>query len=144
MGHLWIEGAAGCMSREEAAWAEIRRAYEAGDETVSSLAARLRVSEGAIYRRARRDGWARRSKKNKGAGETGGKSGSSRQSAGRIRKPGKGRGGSSPSASLIKRLYNAINAKLKRLEARMQTDHEITAAESERETRELGSMIRSF
>jgi len=37
-----------------------------------------------------------------------------------------------------------MDAKLKRLEARMDSHEELTAAESERETRELGSMIRSF
>ncbi|MEQ8825468.1 MAG: helix-turn-helix domain-containing protein [Filomicrobium sp.] len=49
------------MSKDEATWAEIRRAYEAGDETVSALAKRFGVSAGTIYRHARKCGWASRS-----------------------------------------------------------------------------------
>ncbi|MBU2582635.1 MAG: hypothetical protein KJ622_13040 [Alphaproteobacteria bacterium] len=144
------------MSHEEAAWAAIRIAYEAGEETVSAVAKRLRVSEGAIYRRARRDGWSRRMKRPRPAESKPAKPYSGGPGTGPERAPRKpanaagkaaNRKSSSEAASsagLIARLYNAMDAKLKRLEARMHSDEQLTAAESERETRELGSMIRSF
>ncbi len=150
------------MSLDKAAWAEIQRVYQTGGETVAAIAARFGVSEGAIYRRARRDGWARRSKTNnsqsrsKGKAKPGGKAkkpGSSEKNLTRGRKskpghkPGKSGKASKKAATrdqLIERLYKTIDAKLSRLEQRIDADHDITAAESERETRELGSMIRSF
>ena len=47
------------MALSEATWAEIRRAYEAGDETVAGISARYEISQGAIYRRARVGKWDR-------------------------------------------------------------------------------------
>lgn len=150
------------MSLSEAAWSEVRRAYQGNGETVAAIAGRLGISEGAIYRRARREGWARRSKvsqsnpkrvknaptRSKVSDATGPvDQAATRQS--RVKKPRRttttaALKGEQSKAELIGRLYNAIDAKLERLENRMVADHDITAAESERETRELGSMIRSF
>lgn len=122
------------MSVADANWAEIRRAYEAGLETVTALATRCAVSEDRIYRRARKEGWTRRS---------------SRQSKGKLAasvrsKPQRRGAHGTNRAAMIERLYRAIDDNLKRLEARMGSGREISAAESERETRELGAMIRSF
>ncbi len=46
--------------------------------------------------------------------------------------------------ALVRRLYRAIDVKLQRLERRMTSGEEPTIADSERETRELAHMIRSF
>jgi hypothetical protein len=130
------------MSQDKAAWTEIRCAYEAGDEPVAAVAARFGVSEGSIYRRARRDSWARRSKLRKRGTTSGPRKGKSKGTkSGQSDYPA---GAVPPDTNLIERLYKAMDAKLKQLEARMGADQEISAAESERETRELGSMIRSF
>ncbi|MDX2288563.1 MAG: hypothetical protein NW217_07050 [Hyphomicrobiaceae bacterium] len=45
---------------------------------------------------------------------------------------------------MVDRLYEAIDLKLTRLEARMRAEEPTTAADSEREARELASMIRSL
>ncbi|MBU1212970.1 MAG: hypothetical protein KJ587_17120 [Alphaproteobacteria bacterium] len=132
------------MSHDEAAWADIRCAYEKGEETVSQIAARLAVSAGAIYRRARRDGWARRSQQQRNhrtKAATAKPCRTQTTTGDATRRP---RQDAASAPGLITRLYNAMDAKLKRLEARMDSHEELTAAESERETRELGSMIRSF
>lgn len=47
-------------------------------------------------------------------------------------------------ASVANRLYRAIDTKLNRLEARMHSGETLSPADSERETRELGTMVRSF
>jgi hypothetical protein len=41
-------------------WALIKAAYQAPDETVDEIAARLNTSRAAIMRRAKREGWVRR------------------------------------------------------------------------------------
>lgn len=130
------------MALSKAAWAEIRRAYEAGVETVAAISARYGISQGAIYGRSRLEGWAKRSAIKKARPG----SGSHRRTGAAANKQEAERKRRCPErdGQLIMRLYNAIDSKLKRLEARMQTDQEITAADSERETRELGLMIRSF
>ena len=134
------------MSKDEATWTEIRRAYEDGSDPVAAIAKRCGVSAGTIYRRARKDCWVRRSSSGK------------QQKLPQETETNKARRSKSPQASkkskrskakvgraeLAERLYRAIDAKLSRLEARMQSDDDLSAADSERETRELGSMIRSF
>ncbi|MCH9806596.1 MAG: hypothetical protein K0U74_02585 [Alphaproteobacteria bacterium] len=149
------------MSLNEAAWSEVRHAYLAGGETVAAIAARYGISEGAIYRRARRDGWAKRKSKTTTKLNQQGKPDQSaanqQQSPKHVptktdnhkpktkKKKATGKSKSpATKAELIERLYDAIDAKLGRLENRWQDAEEISAAESERETRELGSMIRSF
>lgn len=134
------------MAQEKAAWAEIRCVYEACDASVAAIAARFGISEGAIYRRARRDGWPPRKKLKRGRRD-GRSGGEAEKAAPRQRRRARKQAPTADPATdaeLIARLYNAMDAKLKRLEARMETNEEVSASESERETRELGSMIRSF
>lgn len=143
------------MSVAETTWAEIRRAYEAGPDAVARLSERFSVSASRIYRRAKKDGWRRQSSpgpappiakripRNKEA---------VRPSAELLDQPvdpaasSPDGGGRRPvnRQAMIARLYQAIDENLKRLEARMGSGREISAADSERETRELGVMIRSF
>lgn len=131
------------MSVNDEAWADIRRAYAEGSDSVAAIAGRAGVSASSIHRRARLEGWPRRveaaakSRRKSSAAKGGARSGSQGAAKSRSRstaKPG----------SVVKRLYRAIDLKLKRLEERMQSSDELSAADSEREARELSSMIRSF
>lgn len=129
----------------ETNWAEIRRAYEDGPETVANLAARYAVSVRRIYSRAKAEDWLRRAsqepKSSKGR-KAERPSAAERQETGIPKAQGRPR--RVTRKAMIARLYRAIDDKLKQLEARMSSGSEISAAESERETRELGVMIRSF
>ncbi len=124
------------MSVAETNWAEIRRAYEAGPEAVTHLAERFSVPAGRIYRRAKKERWRRPAAR-------------PLQDSGAAGRPPEGltesrRNRPVNKQMMIARLYKAIDQKLKKLEARMGSDRDISAADSERETRELGVMIRSF
>lgn len=135
------------MPVDEMTWAEIRRAYEAEPGTVVSLAGRFPISVQSIYRRAKLEGWQRlqtpAAAGARGAGEgpadNDGPEGTPAPEAKVSPRPRK-----VTQKAMIARLYGAIDDKLKQLEARMGSGRDISAAESERETRELGVMIRSF
>jgi len=151
------------MSVNDARWAEIRRAYLDCSETIAQIAERTGVSVRNIQRRVKAEDWPRRSQRRsvaQGAGKRTGDREVSRKADGR---DGVGRGGVQLRAALngtepgrtarqasakpmhvIKRLYRALDLKLTKLEQRMQASDELTAADSEREARELSSMIRSF
>ena len=124
------------MSHDRAAWTEIRCAYETGDETVAEIAARYGVSAGSIYRHARRENWARRSKPHKRRTSAGSRKGKAKKAE--PRRPAKPVRQTPPDTNLIERLYQAMDAKLKQLEARMEADQEISPADSERETERAG------
>ena len=119
-------------------WAAIARAYAAGEESVAAIAARHGTDRNAIYRRARSEGWPRRS-------TPGFKSDSARRVASARA------AGSAPRnpaertrAALVQRLLKALDTKLKQLETSMHSGKAVSAADSERQTRELDKMIRSF
>lgn len=138
------------MALDREGWAAIRRAYEETDESAAAMARRFPVAADTIRRRAKREGWSRKvaavASRHRRESATTGKperrtSAPPSQPAGARRPAG---GKPADRATLLRRLYDAIDAKLQQLEARMASGHELTAADSERETRELGSMIRSF
>lgn len=106
----------------EAAWADIAGAYAAGDETVAAIAARHGIDRGAIIRRAQADGWPRR-----------------RAPSHAPRAPTE-----RAQAALMRRLFNAIKTKLKHLETSMKSGKAMSAADSERQTRQINHLIRSF
>lgn len=124
------------MSVAETNWAEIRRAYEAGPEAVTRLAERFSVPAGRIYRRAKKERWRRTEALPPSD------PGSARAQSRKLREAGCSRPVNKQ--KMIARLYKAIDENLKRLEARMGSERDVSAADSERETRELGVMIRSF
>ncbi len=146
------------MSVDDAAWGEIRRCYVDGRETVADIAARFGVSVGAIRYRVRRDGWSRSvsrsgSSKWSGAGEGETKKHDKRVDAGKrvLRRNRKTKRAQTliedPLAAreeVVGRLYRAILMKLEDLEVRMEQGQDLSAADSERETRELSTMVRSF
>jgi len=149
------------MSVDDATWSEIRRGYSDGRESVVRLAARFGVSVGAIRYRVRRYGWTRSGSRFHRTGrvlpENIGKNARSVQgnrdgdmvSASRQQKRLKRTKNVSgdPLATreeVVGRLYRAILRKLSNLEDRMDNEQPLSAAESERETRELSTMVRSF
>ncbi len=104
------------------AWADIARAYAGGTETVAAIAARHGIDRGVIIRRAQIDGWPRR-----------------RAPSHAPRAPTE-----RAQAALMRRLFNAIKTKLKHLETSMKSGKAISAADSERQTRQINHLIRSF
>lgn len=144
------------MAVDDAPWGEIRACYGDASLSVAKLAERFGVSVGAIRYRARRDGWpkrrrcavaakARREKQNhqvavvstgderRGDGKQQEKRNSIRRETEHVSRE-----------DVVARLYRAIVRKLTRLEKRMEGDGDVSPADSERETRELSSMVRSF
>ena len=140
------------MAVEDAAWAEARRLYGEGMSSLAEIADATGISVGRLRRRAMAEGWVRAAR-----AQTGSRSSrSGRREAGMPRPSGRAgrarlgaatQGAGSASAVravVVQRLYRAIDTKLKRLEARMRSGKSLSAADSERETRELGTMVRSF
>ncbi|MEO1205934.1 MAG: hypothetical protein AAFV45_06340 [Pseudomonadota bacterium] len=140
------------MAVDKATWAAIRRAYENGGGTVDALAKAHGVGVSTVYRRVKLDGWARRAKRPVAGPDAadGGEvaavaevvaaqlDGSQLvQTVRKVRSP-------AGKTALVRRLFTAIDTKLARIEDRMQSKAELSFADSERETRELSNMIRSF
>ena len=105
-------------ARSASDWADIRRLYEERrDLNVTAICERMGVSPATLRRRARQEGWRRRIKCVQ-------------------RKP-------DPRLTLLDRLYNAIQIKVKQLEENMSQDGPKSPADAERETRTIGSLIRN-
>ncbi len=148
-------------------WAEIRRLYVAGALSLARIAERHGISVQRIARRARRDGWPPRPRPTPGAREgPPPKSGAKKTAAaaGRQRAPPRSpqpaaERGTDPSTAtslkarraLVRRLYKAIDTKLKQMERRMAHDiaaqdgtSDTTAADHERDTRAIGALIANL
>jgi hypothetical protein len=144
-------------------WPAIRRLYVAGALTLAAIAEQCGVSAQRITRHARKEDWPTRPRRAPGARE-----GPAQKPAGKTtkvaacRKPPKrdakptseGQGGSTTATSLkarralVRRLYKAIDTKLKQMERRMAHDMatkdggpDTTAADHERDTRAIGALI---
>ena len=102
----------------QADWRNVRVAFEDSDEPVVVIAARYGISRTTLEQRAIEDGWRLRA--------------SQPLDRGTDRK------------DVARRLYDTIDRKLAQLEARMNTDEALSAAEHETETRALGQLIRGF
>jgi len=108
-------------------WGAVSEAYARGDLTVAEICTRYGITQHALYSRARKQGWPPRRRR------------------GPARPPVNtpcSSGGSAREA-LIARLYNALERKMSEFEAR-QSQGAQTAAEHERETRTLNTMVRLF
>lgn len=130
------------MDVDDAAWAEARRLYATGTLSQAAIAAMLGLSAGRIRRRAKREGWVRQDpagRRRQAKARPTGPVAATRRAEGKVTRAAR-----CPRAVVVERLYLAIDAKLKRLEARMRSGKALSAADSERETRELGTMVRSF
>ena len=144
------------MAVEDAAWAEARRLYGEGMSSLAEIADATGISVGRIRRRAMAEGWVRAARAQTGSrgSRSGRREGGMPRPSGRAGDArlgaathGAAREAGSASAAravVVQRLYRAIDTKLKRLEARMRSGKSLSAADSERETRELGTMVRSF
>ncbi len=108
-------------------WAAVAEAYARGDVTVAEICTQYGITQHALYSQVRKQGWRRRRR---------------RRPAGSPVNAPRGTAGSAREA-LIARLYNALERKMSEFEAR-QSDGAQTAAEHERETRTLNTMVRLF
>lgn len=139
-------------ARDDASWAEIEQHYIAGTLTVPAILTRYRIGKAALYRRLDERSVPRRS-----ASGIPRRAPAASVAPATVRKrtaAGTHESAASPKPAnptttasrkaLVARLYRAIDIKLQRLERRMTSGEEPTIADSERETRELAHMIRSF
>ncbi len=149
-------------------WQEVRRLYVAGALSLARIAERHGVSVQRITRRARNDGWPARSRRTSGAREGPSRRSSGKSSVTRDRtqsrsvagSPSPKRRGAAAAATttslkarrtLVRRLYKAIDTKLKQMERRMAHDmatkdgnSDTTAADHERDTRAIGTLIANL
>ena len=147
-------------------WSEIRRLYLDPATSIAAIADRHGISAQRITRRARSEGWPTRSRRTSGARE--GPAGKSRRKPGATARLGQPRPDTpqgtpkrreaTPAATslkarrtLVRRLYKAIDTKLKQMERRMAHDiatdegtSETTAADHERDTRAIGALIANL
>src|SRR5689334_9103524 len=114
-------------------WAEARRLRERSGRSFREIASLLGVNESTVRRRAYADGW------------------SAMFSPGRRDDPARGASVVIGRPELIRRLYAAIDTKLKLMERRMQRQitnftrgKDLTSADHERDTRAFGTMIKNI
>ncbi|RIA56772.1 hypothetical protein [Dichotomicrobium thermohalophilum] len=108
-------------------WAAIAADYAAGELTVAEICAKYGITRKALYVRAREQSWPLRS------GRAGGSGG------GRYRR----RGPRAARQALVARLYQALEQKMSEFESRLNEGAQ-TAADHERDTRTLNTMVRLF
>lgn len=101
----------------DADWRLIEAAYRSGRETTPEIAERFGVHRTTITARAKKCGWPTRQEIYGDAGDK---------------------------AGVILRFYRLIEIKLEQMELDMARSEERTAADNERETRALGTLIRNF
>jgi|RhiMetdeSRZDD1v2_1073273.scaffolds.fasta_scaffold193491_2 hypothetical protein len=116
-------------------WDEVRRAYIENSETVKAIAQRFGISKASIQLRAKLEGWPPRGRSIAHVPTDM----SLWAATVKVRR------------SLIHRLYQALDTKLKLMELRMQKNVEglgkgedLPAADHERDTRAIGTLIRSL
>ena len=108
-------------------WAAVAADYVAGELTVAQICTRYGISQKALYEQVKKQGWPLRS--------AGG------QSSCDVRKHR--RGAKTARKALIARLYRALEQKMSEFESRLD-DGAQTAADHERDTRTLNTMVRLF
>lgn len=119
---------------KDAQWAEVRALYESGEGTVRGIADRFGITDTGLQTRARREGWLRR------AGRTSSKVGT----RGPATAVPPGHPTRAVRQALIRRLYKAIDMKLKHWEDRMTGGEMLSVADSERMAKEVTTMIGGF
>lgn len=115
------------MAANEETRAEIQRLYCETKEPIAAFSKRLGVTQRAIYLRAKAEGWPPR-----------------RPLARRRARANPADVTRAMRDDLIRRLYAALTTKLTQLERRMAESPPLTQEESERQTREVGSMIQGL
>ncbi len=131
------------MSEDDATrWADIASAYALGKLSVRQICAEYKISAATLYRRASREGWARRAQAKASRGQAKASRGQAKASRGRDGRTSKpqAHGGKN---RLIARLYSALERKMSEFEEK-QNEGAVSAAESERNARTLNTMVRLF
>lgn len=136
----------GGMAIDQATLAELRRLWLETDEKPSAIGARFGLVHQSVVLAARRGGWgprpsldavappSRQRASRKPAGKAKGKQFARRA----VPKPQGGR------RDFVARLYGAIDMKLKAIEERMMSEEPSTPADTERDVRALGTLIRNI
>lgn len=119
---------------EPAQWAEVRVLYEDSESTVLQIAQQFGVAERTIFDRAKRESWRRRSQT---LGQAVGTQGPDAPVP-------PGHPTKAVRQALIRRLYKAIDMKLKHWEDRMARGEVLSASDSERMAKEVTTMIGGF
>lgn len=122
------------MAVDEAAWAQIERAYVESDESVVVIARRFGIASRRIYERMRAKGVPLRSQARRQ--EIGGLAAAALVAAADPTKAARD--------VLIRRLYRAIGKKLEQLEDRMDKSDGAPPDVSEQQTRELNAAVSAF
>lgn len=124
-------------------WHEIRRLYVDSDEPVAAIARRLGVAPRAIYDRARKDDWPRRADRGKPPCVPPETQAPPLVTAGVP-------AGLAQRRALVRRLYRAIDTKLKVMELRMEKELTSSSkpapssADHERDTRAIATLIKTL
>ena len=145
------------MPTDPPIWADVRHAFEHSPETVLVIARRYRVTPGQIRYRAR--GWTPRP-----SGAESLRIANLKRSIG-IKPPSlieplppspiperssleqkavAGPGTRTHRGALIKRFYAIVDLKIAEVERRLKSDKSLEQPEAERETREIGALIKNF
>jgi hypothetical protein len=136
-------------------WAAIARDWAEGVESVAAIAARHRMFPARIYVRAKQEGWPPRIAAPPPA-KVRSKQKSHEKQKSDEQKPKPPRRQKAPPVSpephpadaprdrLVRRLIKAIDLKLEQLEKRMSCRKAASAADSERQTRELAQITRAY
>lgn len=117
-------------------WVRVRADYVGGSGTVVAIGERHGVSDGQIRRRARVEGWPRRTSpcREKVVGSE----------ATPLLTPRRApKSSRSSRAVMIRQLYRLVAQNLKRMETAMTTDDPASPADKERETRAIGKLIQN-
>lgn len=124
-----------------------RRAYADDRETIVEIAARLGVSAATIRRWRHENEWPLRSVRRVAERAPPARHGAAaKRSAPKTKttsSPGTPKSDPRSRAALIERLYRAIYRKLEHLETSMETTDPPSAADTDRETRAIGTLIRN-
>ncbi|MFN3867626.1 MAG: hypothetical protein ACK4MF_01015 [Hyphomicrobiaceae bacterium] len=151
------------MSLDEAAWTEIARLWQTGELPVTAIAERFGLSRQKLVAVARLRMWPARASGKPGPARSAIQAGAGkrRQGSAGDGDDGEASAGVAPRAAaakpttahrktrqsrrdMLQRLFDAVDAKLIRLERHMADDGDATAADGERTARSLNSLIRSF
>lgn len=124
-----------------------RRAYADDRETVVEIAARLGVSAATIRRWRLENEWplrsVRRCAHRAAPANRDAQAGRSASKSTTTSNPGTTKTDARSREALIQRLYRAIYRKLEHLETSMETTDPPSAADNDRETRAIGTLIRN-
>lgn len=113
-------------------WGAVKRAYEAGAETIAHICATYQISAGRLRRRAKRDGWRRRKTSAGQRKRTAGTKKRSSESSGNNR------------AQLVRRLYARLAHHMTLAERDGAQEGEGSEADRERRARTLSTLARTL